>query len=276
MIAVLGIVAFLTALIILLIIGRVATLALMMTGLSKDIARFQSRSALTGAGFTTRESERVLEHPARRRVIELLMVAQSAGLATIIVSLVLSFSASHDSFSIASRLGWLAGGLVAFALIARSRWLEQLLDRVLAHALHRWSRMQLLDYARLLRLQEGYRVTQLRLEKDSWLENRRVGDVRLRDEGILLLAVQRNDGSYVAVPTEETKLYSGDTLVLYGHESALRQLRSRREGPSGDREHDRAACHEAERRQRQQRRDEEHERRRRPETGSTRRKEAES
>lgn len=92
MIAILGIVAFLTALVTLLVIGRLASMALMMTGLSKDVARFQSRSALTGAGFTTRESESVVDHPVRRRIVELLMIAQSAGLATIVVSLILSFS----------------------------------------------------------------------------------------------------------------------------------------------------------------------------------------
>ncbi len=265
MIAVLGIVAFLTALVILLIVGRLAAMALMMTGLSKDIARFQSRSALTGAGFTTRESETVLEHPARRRIIELLMVAQSGGLATIVVSLVLSFSASQDGLSIATRLAWLTGGLTVFVVFARSRWVERLLDRAMARALHRWTRMQLLDYARLLHLQEGYRVTRLRLDEDSWLGNRQVDDVRLRDEGILLLAVERADGAYVAVPTDKTKLYPGDTVVLYGHEDALQQLRARREGASGDREHDRAAGDEAVRRQRQQRQEAEHERKRRAE-----------
>ncbi len=66
MIAVVGIVAFLSALMILLVIARVAAMGLTMTGLSKDVARFQSRSALTGGGFTTQESESVLDHPVRR------------------------------------------------------------------------------------------------------------------------------------------------------------------------------------------------------------------
>lgn len=43
-----------------LIITRVATVALTLTGMSYSAARFQARSALTGAGFTTNESERVV------------------------------------------------------------------------------------------------------------------------------------------------------------------------------------------------------------------------
>ena len=66
----------LTLLIILavvLIIGRLATIALTVTGIPREIAKFQARSALTGAGFTTNESESLVNHPARRRIIVLLM-----------------------------------------------------------------------------------------------------------------------------------------------------------------------------------------------------------
>lgn len=36
-----------------LLVTRVATAALMLTGRSRDAARFQARSALTGVGYTT-------------------------------------------------------------------------------------------------------------------------------------------------------------------------------------------------------------------------------
>ncbi|MEA2184166.1 MAG: hypothetical protein QOF69_3351, partial [Solirubrobacteraceae bacterium] len=57
-----------------LVVTRVATVILISTGMSRESARFQARSALSGAGFTTRESETVVEHPVRRRVISVLMV----------------------------------------------------------------------------------------------------------------------------------------------------------------------------------------------------------
>ena len=40
-----------------LIVSRVTTIVLAATGLSYDAARFQARSALSGVGFTTSESE---------------------------------------------------------------------------------------------------------------------------------------------------------------------------------------------------------------------------
>lgn len=43
----------LAALLLSLLITRIATNALSVTGLSRETARFQARSAFTGVGFTT-------------------------------------------------------------------------------------------------------------------------------------------------------------------------------------------------------------------------------
>ena len=43
-----------------ILITRIATIALTYTGLSKEASRFQARSAFTGVGFTTSESEKVV------------------------------------------------------------------------------------------------------------------------------------------------------------------------------------------------------------------------
>lgn len=94
MVGLLGIIAFFVVLSLSLIITRIATIALALTGLSEEAARFQARSAFTGTGFTTSEAEKVVNHPVRRRIIILLMVARSAGLVSIVISLVLSFGGS--------------------------------------------------------------------------------------------------------------------------------------------------------------------------------------
>ena len=45
-------------------INRVAIAALMVTGLSQDIARFQARSAYYGVGFTTNANYGAIVSPA--------------------------------------------------------------------------------------------------------------------------------------------------------------------------------------------------------------------
>ncbi|MFW5811085.1 MAG: hypothetical protein ACOCWY_05750 [Thermodesulfobacteriota bacterium] len=57
---------------------------------SKQSARFQARSAFTGVGFTTSESEKMVNHPVRRRILLLLMLGGNAGIVTAMGSLIVS------------------------------------------------------------------------------------------------------------------------------------------------------------------------------------------
>jgi len=52
-----------------IIVVRVGAVALELTGLSSEIASFQAQSAFSGVGFTTTESEALVSHPVRRRII---------------------------------------------------------------------------------------------------------------------------------------------------------------------------------------------------------------
>lgn len=63
-----------------LLVTRVAAVILVATGTAHHVARFQARSAFTGAGFTTSESERVVNHPLRRKVIATLMLLGNVGI----------------------------------------------------------------------------------------------------------------------------------------------------------------------------------------------------
>lgn len=70
----LSIVSLLIVLTLSILVTRIATVALAHTGLSRESAKFQARSAFTGVGFTTNESEKVVNHPIRRRILLLLML----------------------------------------------------------------------------------------------------------------------------------------------------------------------------------------------------------
>ena len=61
-----SIVTLLLVLTLSILLVRIATVALTHTGLSRESAKFQARSAFTDVGFTTSESEKVVNHPIRR------------------------------------------------------------------------------------------------------------------------------------------------------------------------------------------------------------------
>ena len=74
-----GVITVILILVFSILITRVASIALTHTGLSRESSKFQARSAFTGVGFTTNESEKVVNHPVRRRILLLLMIPGKSG-----------------------------------------------------------------------------------------------------------------------------------------------------------------------------------------------------
>lgn len=217
-----------------LLITRIATVALTMTGLSLDLAKFQARSAYTGVGFTTQEAEQVVSHPVRRRILMLLMLLGNAGIVTAISSLVLTFVGTTGASRQILRLALIALGLGLIWILSTSSWVNRYLSRIIGWALKHWTHLDLQDYTNLLHLSGDYQVSELNVQPEDWIANRRLSELRLRDEGIVVLGVQRPDGTYIGAPYGKTCVRPHDLLILYGRFSALSNLDTRRADLAGD------------------------------------------
>lgn len=230
--------ALLSVLIVLslsLLIVRVGTVALTMTGLSEDVASLQSLSAFTGAGFTTEEAEQVVNYPSRRTVIKHLVRLGNVGLITGIASLVLSFV---DPVGRLSTLLTLIAATAAITLLARSRWLNELVTPVIRWALERRSEaFAPRDYTGLLKLDRDYSVADLEIREGEWPADERIGDLQLRsEEGVVVLGIRREDGTYIGAPGGEHEIRAGDTIIAYGQTDRLRELAERGEDDDEARE----------------------------------------
>lgn len=242
MLGIIGIIASLTVLGLSLLITRIATTALTLTGMSREAAKFQARSAFTGTGFTTAEAEKVVNHPVRRKIIMSLMIARSAGLISIIISLILSFGTNgEDEFTRLFRLGWLFAGIIFLWLIARSKHAELWLGRLIKKALNRWTDLETSDFTELLKLTGDYSVREMQVGEDDWLADKKLEECRLRDEGVQVIGIYRSDGGYVGAPMGDTKIHADDNLILYGREKTLNNLDERKAGVKGEAEHKEAA-----------------------------------
>ncbi len=236
-----AVISLLVVLIVSILVVRVATIALTLTGISHHLARFQARSAFTGAGFTTSESEKVVSHPVRRRIIMLLMLTGNAGIVTAISTLMLSFIGTSNAERMTGQLWFrvllLAVGLGALFLLAHSKWIDQRMSQIVAWALKRWTNLEVRDYAGLLHLTGDYIVAEMQVGSKDWISGRPLRDLKLRDEGIVVLGIERTEGAYLGVPRGDAVINGGDTLVLYGRKQIIEGLDSRREGPSGNWQH---------------------------------------
>lgn len=227
-----------------ILITRIGTIALVHTGLSRESARFQARSAFTGSGFTTRESESVVEHPVRRRIILLLMLLGNAGLVTAVSTLLLTFLGPRDGGSVLLRILLLVLGLTALWAIAASSWVDRHLSALIDRALRRHTRLDIRDYASLMHLAGDYRLVELQVRDTDWVAGRSLAAVRLRDEGIIVLGIRRPEGHYLGAPNGDTLIEAGDNLLLYGRGAAIEQLDRRTENMTAELRHEEAVDEE--------------------------------
>ena len=224
-----------------LLITRVATVVLVATGMSKASARFQARSAFTGSGFTTRESEKVVDHPLRRKVIMTLMLLGNAGIVASASSLILGFRQGNFGTEWQQVLE-LVCGLVALLLVSRSRWVDRHLTQLIARVIHERTGIAGRDLGGLLQLTGDYSVTEMKLNAGDWVAGRTLAELGLRDEGIAVLGLTRSDGEYIGAPTGGTTVRPDDILVLYGREDSLDDIDHRSAGEEGERLHARAVA----------------------------------
>jgi hypothetical protein len=235
-----AVISLLLVITISILVTRIASIALVHTGLSRESARFQARSAFTGAGFTTSESERVVNHPVRRRIVLLLMLLGNAGIVTAVTSLILGFVGDSRDTSLGWKILLLVSGVVVLWRLSISQWVDSRLSRLIELLLRRYSSLEVRDFASLMRLAGEYRLVELGIREDDWLADKMLAEAALNREGILVLGIQRVDGDYVGAPRGATCVRPGDTLLVYGRDSAIEALDRRRDDWRAQSEHDHA------------------------------------
>lgn len=210
-----------------LLIVRIGTIALVMTGVSEEVARFQALSAFSGTGFTTGEAENVVSSPARRRIIAILIRAGSIGIITAVSSLVLSFAGAHENVPATWKLLMLLAGVVALVVLARSEAMNRAITPLISHALQRYTTLDLRDYAALLHLREDYKVVEIEAKPNSWLTKAPIGALALEKEGVAVLGIVRRTSEFIGTPEADERIEEGDKVVLYGRTSRIDELHKR-------------------------------------------------
>lgn len=234
-----ALIILLTVVAISILVTRIASRMLVLTGLSEETARFQARSAFSGVGFTTDEAEHVVNHPVRRRIVLTLMLLGNAGLVTAISTFVLSFVGSGSTDETLERGLVLVAGLLVMAYLAKSERVDRYLTRLIERALNRFTDLEVVDYRTLLHLGEGYRVSRVKVGENSWLAHKTLRELNLPQEGILVLCIE-TDTTRDCAPRGDDKIRPGDMLVLYGRRESLAELSERLADDAGERAHERA------------------------------------
>ena len=204
------------------IIVRIGALALQLTGIEPDVAKFQALSALTGTGFTTTEAERMVRHRTRRRIITILIIVGNAGLLTIIGALVVAFTKVVGYPGLLIHLAvLLAGILVLYWLIAASRFGNRVIAWFLRPLMGRALRSAP-DVEEIFSVEKGWSVNLVSIKKGSKSIDSTIASVR-SGKDMEVLAIDRPDVS-IARPADDERIREGDRLLVYGSGKALKRL----------------------------------------------------
>ena len=205
-----------------LLVVRASAIALMMTGLDGDRARFQALSAFTGTGFTTREAESIVNHPRRRKIVSWLMITGNAGIVTIIVTSTSSFVTSPGAELPISAAILLAGVFIVYR-IARHRGVVKKWDVFVEGRLSRSKAFKSAPTEDLLHFVEGYGLVREIVTVESPLADRSLVGSRLSSKGVLVLGIERGP-RWIPIPKAEETMRVGDRVIVYGPLDVLKAL----------------------------------------------------
>ncbi|MGU3471076.1 TrkA C-terminal domain-containing protein [Paenibacillus sp. D51F] len=203
-------------LLIILIVLRLSTILLVMTGMEPSQSSFQAASMLTGAGFTTSESELVLRHPVRRRIGLALILFGAFSLA-VLVSVISSLISENSHISV---LAAVAAVLACAWFLLRVPAANRRVAHWIASRVPSHTEAAPVPVEELADDQHQEDVMGVQIAADSpWL-GLTLRQVLPEGEEIVPLAIKR-DGRKIRKARWETPIEAGDFVLLYGEEEAI-------------------------------------------------------
>lgn len=203
-------------------IVKIATIAMKMTGLEEKKAHFQALSAFTGTGFTTKDSEFILENNTRRKIVMILMVLGNAGLITVITTIVISFGRSNVA-------GLLVNvGIVLFVLfvlfkISTHKGVAKFLNDKIESRLEKSPPFMRRPVEEIVRIAKNYGIAEVSIKENCQDLGKALSESTFRENDILILAIER-ENAVIPTPKATDRITLGDTLICYGKLSNIGKI----------------------------------------------------
>lgn len=214
-------VLFLIAVFLSMIIIRIGTIALRLTGMKWENAVFQSVSAFTGCGFTTSMSENALNDPKRRKIVSWLIILGNAGLITVVVTLIQSVQTKfnhnlvHDFMvflPVIICLGFLFGAL--FITNPVFRMVEKYFKIPGAETV--------LIIEKFMNPQNGHGLARVQVLTTNAICEKTIRELNPASNEFSILAIER-DELFIPIPSETEKIKPDDILICYGKLENIRK-----------------------------------------------------
>ncbi len=201
---------------------RAGAIALELTGLAPDKARFQALSAFTNTGFTTREAEDIMHVPVRRKIVSALIVLGYAGAVSVIATLARSLLA-QDILYTSLHVAVIAGSLYALYWLATLKGLTAHIGGAIRRWLIARYDLQAPSLEEMLEVSAGFGVVRATVPEGSPLCGRPLADLEFKERKVQILTITRND-QVLSIPQGHDRLLPGDVAICYGSLAAVEDM----------------------------------------------------
>ncbi len=221
-----SLVLFIVFIFIYLMIVEIFVMLFRITGLPDEKARFQVVSMLTNSGYTTREAELVVNSRIRRKLSRFVMMFGYAFTVTIVstvVNIFLQFRQSMTWGAVAS-IPMIVIVVVIAWFVRRSKWLNHLVDKIIQKIANKFIYKTQTNPIIIIDKYGELSIARIDIKfMPEKLNNITLIDSKVRAEyGINFLVRKNSDGE--VIPKADTVFQVGDTLVVMGKESSIRDL----------------------------------------------------
>lgn len=205
------------ALIIALVI-EVGVLLFRMTGLNREVARYQVISMLTGTGYTTQESALIIDHPIRRRISSALILFGYFSLAVIISSIATILS---NDLRVGLLLNVIVVLIVVFVLLKNKTVFNKLENRF-EHEMDTEYNLEDWPMKTALALEDDEMVAIIEIKHDSDYIGAPGRALVEENLDIVLLIIRRGD-KILRFDLFEVELQEGDKIMIIGKEDDIKR-----------------------------------------------------
>ncbi|MFQ5952001.1 MAG: cation:proton antiporter regulatory subunit [Candidatus Omnitrophota bacterium] len=197
-----------------ILIVKIATVALNLTGLDNKRSFFQALSAFTGTGFTTADSEMIVTNDIRRKIIMTLMILGNAGFISVITTLVLSFRGVGMASTLVNITIILLAILILVMVFSNKR-LARTLNKKIQENLVKRRTFTKRPVTEILRLAAGFGIAEITLNEACVDVGKTLSRSSFREKDILILAIERGR-KVIPTPHASEELSVNDTIICYG------------------------------------------------------------
>jgi hypothetical protein len=204
------------------LVVRAASIALMMTGMEENRARFQALSAFSGTGFTTRDAEIVVNNPRRRQIIIWLMILGNAGIVTVIVSAT-STIISSEGFQLPIVIVVIVVCIFIFYKLMSLRGLTTRWEDFVQRRFFKLHLFRETNVEDLFLISSDYGLVRIIATKDSLILNNSAIEEKVKRQKFIIVGIYRGN-RWISLPEADKIIHEDDRVILYGRLNIIHKI----------------------------------------------------